>query len=128
MVRLSARVKYRRANRVRRWRIVIGAGAEKPTGRVNKGVTMAGAVERPKGSPAMNYDLVRLFEHPLKFRNCIPSAIVAFGGQSSGQYEVEVNWKRVAGEQLTSEKLILTWDTTILRPLFAEVDDEVAIL
>lgn len=76
----------------------------------------------------MNYDLVRLFEHPLKFRNCIPSAIVAFGGQSSGQYEVEVSWKRAAGEQLSSEKLVLTWDTITLQPHFAEIDDEIAIL
>jgi hypothetical protein len=76
----------------------------------------------------MNYDLVRLFDHPLKFRNCIPSAIVAFGGQPTGQYQVEVHWKRSAAEQPTSETLILTWDTSTIRAQFADVDDEITIL
>ena len=35
----------------------------------------------------MEYDLIKLFDHPLRFRNCIPSAIVTFGGQSVGRYE-----------------------------------------
>jgi hypothetical protein len=75
----------------------------------------------------MEYDLVRLFDHPLKFRNCIPSAIVTFGGQPVGRYEIETSWKRSAKQQLRSLKLILSWDTNTLRPQFAEIDDEIAI-
>lgn len=76
----------------------------------------------------MEYDLIRLFEHPLKFRNCIPSAIVTFGGARAGKHEIEVNWKRSASEQATSEKLVMVWDTNTLRTQFAEIDEEIAIL
>jgi hypothetical protein len=76
----------------------------------------------------MNYDLVRLFDHPLKFRNCLPSALVTFGGQPSAQYEVEVTWKRAAAEQPTTGTLVLTWDVATLQPHFAEITEEVEIL
>jgi hypothetical protein len=76
----------------------------------------------------MTYDLLRLYDHPLKFRNCIPSAVVTFGGQSAGQYEVEVDWRQSAGGPSTSGRLSLTWDTVALRTQFAEVDDEIAIM
>jgi hypothetical protein len=76
----------------------------------------------------MEYDLINLFDHPLKFRNCIPSAIVTFGGQNVGKYEVEVDWRRSAGEQPTSGKLVLAWDTNTLRTKFTEIDEELEIL
>jgi hypothetical protein len=76
----------------------------------------------------MNYDLAQLFDHPLKFRNCIPSAIVTFGGQSSGRYEVDVSWRRAAGAPPASERLVLFWDTDALRAEFDEVEDEIEIL
>jgi hypothetical protein len=31
----------------------------------------------------MEYDLIRLFEHPLRFRSCIPSTVVTLGGQEN---------------------------------------------
>lgn len=76
----------------------------------------------------MNYDLVRLFDQPLKFRNCVPAAIVAFGGQSTGRYEVEASWKRTAGDLPSAANSSISWDTETLRPLFADVDDEIEIL
>jgi hypothetical protein len=42
------------------------------------------------GWHAMEYDLIRLFEHPLRFRNCIPSAVVTFGGQNVGRCAIQV--------------------------------------
>jgi hypothetical protein len=76
----------------------------------------------------MQYDLIRLFEHPLRFRGCIPSAIVALGGQDIGQSTIQVQWKRSAREATVENEMVLTWDLAALRPHFAEVDEEVAIL
>lgn len=77
----------------------------------------------------MNYDLVRLFEHPLKFRRFIPAAIVVFGGNNdAGQCEIAVNWKAFAADVPHDATLTLSWDVATLRPHFAELDDELRIM
>jgi hypothetical protein len=76
----------------------------------------------------MDYDLIRLFEHPLRFRSCLPSAIITFGGQDVGRCVVAVAWKRSAMETSIEDELVLTWDVATLRPHFAQIDEEVAIL
>src|SRR5580704_9628064 len=76
----------------------------------------------------MDYDLIRLFEHPLRFRSCIPSAIVTFGGGPIGRCAVEVQLKPSASVAFVQQELVLSWDTASLRPRFAEIDEEVAIL
>jgi hypothetical protein len=73
------------------------------------------------------YDLERLFEHPLKFRHCIPSAVVTFGGGLAGQALVQVLSRRSAQEELQSDELRLTWDAARLSQHFREIEEEIAI-
>jgi hypothetical protein len=76
----------------------------------------------------MEYDLIRLFEHPLRFRSCIPSAVVTFGGQDVGQCPIQVQWRRSAGEVAAEDELVLSWDVGRFRPHFAEIAEEISIL
>lgn len=76
----------------------------------------------------MDYDLIRLFEHPLRFRNCIPSTVVVFGGQDVGRYTIQVQWRRSVQESAVEGELVLSWDVAAIRPRFAEIDEEIAIL
>ncbi len=76
----------------------------------------------------MDYDLIRLCEHPLRFRSCIPSAIVTFGGGAIGRCSVQVHWQRSAAETAVDGELVFSWDIATLRSHFAEVEEEVAIL
>jgi hypothetical protein len=76
----------------------------------------------------MEYDLVRLFEHPLLFREYIPSAIVTCGGQAVGRCAIRVQWRRSAGEATVEDNLVLSWDVATLRPRFPEIEEEIAIL
>jgi hypothetical protein len=76
----------------------------------------------------MEYNLIRLFEHPLRFRTYIPSAIVTFGGHAVGRSSIQVQWKQSSQEDTAEDELELSWDVTALRSRFAEVEEEVAIL
>jgi hypothetical protein len=76
----------------------------------------------------MEYDLIRLFDHPLRFRNCIPSAVVTFGGGAVGRCPIEVQWRRSAREAAVAGELTLSWDVATLRGRFTEVEEEIAIL
>jgi hypothetical protein len=77
----------------------------------------------------MNYDLVWLFGHPMKFRRFIPSAIVTFGGSGdTGQCEIAVEWKASATEPIQSAILTLMWNLATLRPHYAEIDEDLEIL
>ncbi len=74
------------------------------------------------------YDLVRVFEHPLKFRAVLPYAIVALGGSLSGEHSIEVQWRSAPGEPEQNDTLVLRWDTATLKPHFAEIEEEIAII
>ncbi|MBN9121903.1 MAG: hypothetical protein J0I06_22640 [Planctomycetes bacterium] len=77
----------------------------------------------------MNYDLVWLFGHPLKFRRFIPSAIVTFGnGSDSDQCEVAVEWKGSSTDVVRTATLTLMWNLATLRPLYTEIVEELEIL
>jgi hypothetical protein len=76
----------------------------------------------------MEYDLIRLFEHPLRFRSSIPSAVVTFGSQDVGRSAIQVQWKRSAAATAFEDELMLSWDVAALRPNFKEIDEEIAIL
>jgi hypothetical protein len=76
----------------------------------------------------MEYDLIRLFEHPLRFRNCIPSTVVTFGGHEIGRCAIQVQWRLSVGEAAVEDELVLTWDVAALQPSFAELREEIAIL
>lgn len=76
----------------------------------------------------MEYDLVRLFEHPLRFRRYVPAAVVTFGGdRDAGRVEIEVEWRASAGADARVATLGLTWDVETLRPFVAEIDEELVI-
>ncbi len=77
----------------------------------------------------MEYDLTRLFEHPLRFRRFIPPAVVVFGGtQDKGRCEVAVEWKASASGKTNDNTLTLSWDVETPRPQCAEIDEELQIL
>ena len=77
----------------------------------------------------MEYDLIRLVDHPLKFRRCIPAAIVIFGGNTdAGQCKIAVEWKLQASGTANNDTLTLSWDVETLRPKFAEIEEELQIL
>jgi hypothetical protein len=76
----------------------------------------------------IEYDMQRLFEHPLKFREPLPYAIVALGGQFVGQCAVDVQWRRSPNDSEQTDILLLHWDTTTLKSEFAEIEDEITVL
>lgn len=75
----------------------------------------------------MQYDLIRLLD-PLRFRNCIPSAIALFGGKRRGGCSVGVEWKRTATNDAQKSVLRLSWDIDLLRLHLAEIEEEIEIL
>src|SRR5437660_12153566 len=77
----------------------------------------------------MEYDLIRLFEHPLRFRRFVPPTIVVFGaGQDTGRCEIAVEWRPSASVATNHSTLTLSWDIETLRPHVAEIDEELHIL
>lgn len=76
----------------------------------------------------MEYDLIRLFEHPLRFRRYVPAAVVVFGDTAdAGRCEIEVEWRASAGGPSGTGTLGLSWDVDALRPFVAEIDEELHI-
>ena len=67
------------------------------------------------GVARMEYDLIRLFEHPLYMLDLIPAAIVTFGGGGVSQRVIAVEWRRSAGAPVAKARLTLTWDLDALR-------------
>jgi hypothetical protein len=76
----------------------------------------------------MEYDLVRLFEHPFRLHTCIPSAIVTFGKPGVDRYSIKVQWRRSTSDDRTDDELVLTWDLAALRWHIADIEEEVANL
>jgi hypothetical protein len=76
----------------------------------------------------IDYDLRQLFDHPLKFRWFIPSAIVTFGGGFADQCVVRAQWRESSGGDERQDDLMLRWDTSTLKAGFAEIEEEIAIV
>src|SRR5262245_61767322 len=74
------------------------------------------------------FDLLQLFDHPLRFRYYIPSVIVTFGGHARWQQSIRVRHRSSASAEPAEGELLLSWDIDQLRPQFSDIDDEVAIL
>jgi hypothetical protein len=72
--------------------------------------------------------LSRLFEHPLRFRAYIPSAIVSLGAVETNQCEIGVRWRSSTSQEEHEEDLRLSWDLAAIRQHFEEIDEEIAIL
>jgi hypothetical protein len=76
----------------------------------------------------LEYDLVRLFEHPLSFWRYLPGAIVAFGGNLAGQFRIKVQWKSAASAPADVAQLVLKWNTASLKSHCAEIEVQIANL
>lgn len=70
----------------------------------------------------MEYDLIRLFEHPVYLCDYIAPAIATFGSEDSNQCVVQVEWKRCADEAATRAELMLKWDLEVLRARHPLID------
>jgi hypothetical protein len=58
----------------------------------------------------MEYDLERIFDHPLMLGDLLPAAISVFGGLSAREYRVDVRWRASASGTETTETLVIRWD------------------
>jgi hypothetical protein len=63
----------------------------------------------------MEYDLIRLFDHPVWLAEFIPATVVTFGSTMPNQAVVEVQWRRSAGDTENEVALILKWDLEALK-------------
>ena len=70
----------------------------------------------------MEYDLIRLFEHPLYMLDLIPAAIVTFGEGGVDRRVIEVQWRPSAGEPLVEADLTLSWDLDVRRVSFSMIE------
>jgi hypothetical protein len=99
--------------------VLVLAAPAPPRERVRMGYNEAmGSVSesgRRRSSALIEYDLARLSEHPLRFRNCIPSTIVTFAGDGASQCEIDVRWRNSAVAETLEEKLLLSWDMPTIR-------------
>ncbi|HUY34806.1 MAG TPA: hypothetical protein VMV69_18820 [Pirellulales bacterium] len=76
----------------------------------------------------MEYDLVRLFEHPFRLHRYIPSAIVTLGKPGVDRCSIELKSRKSAGDATIDDELVLRWDLAALRRHFADIDEEIANL
>ncbi|HKI33745.1 MAG TPA: hypothetical protein VKA46_17970 [Gemmataceae bacterium] len=76
----------------------------------------------------LTYDMASLFQHPLKFRARIPSAIVTFGGRPVGQCRIQVQRRKGAQDVENQDELLLSWDVATLKSWCTDVEEEIAIL
>jgi hypothetical protein len=74
----------------------------------------------------MEYDLKRLFEHPFRFHQLVPSAIVTFGSEPVGKFAVRVQWKLSAGTAQEEDDLVLRWDMAVLKKAYPPLEEEIA--
>jgi len=76
----------------------------------------------------MTYDMIRLFEHELRFRGSVPYAIVTFGGsRKSGTFELDVEWKPSQMSDQKTARLQIRWDVETLRLHHADLEEELEI-
>ena len=62
----------------------------------------------------IEYDLIRVFDHPLMLDHLLASAIDRFGGQPVGEYRLSVRWRTSASEPERSDTLTIRWDLSAL--------------
>lgn len=76
----------------------------------------------------MEYDLIRLFEHPVYLCDYIAPAVVTFGPEGSDRCVIQVEWKRCAEEVGTRAELTLKWDLEVLRAQHPLIDRQLQSL
>jgi len=70
----------------------------------------------------MEYDLIALFDHPVSLFEFIPAAIVTFGAGGTNRCEIDVVWRRAAGDQEFEGRLALRWDLDAIRVNTPQID------
>ena len=80
-----------------------------------------GELQSQKGSLSaeiarMEYDLIRLFDHPIWLADFIPAAVVTFGTSHQNQAVVEIQWRRSVNNSTNEVPLTLKWDIGTLKP------------
>ena len=73
----------------------------------------------------MEYDLIRLFDHPVNLFDFIASAIVALGTDGKAERRIEVEWRRSAGELSNRAELLLKWDLDTIRARNPLIDRQI---
>ena len=58
----------------------------------------------------MEYDLFRIFGHPLMLDDLLPHALVLFGGLEVTEYRIEVHWRKAASTTMQRDTLMIRWD------------------
>ncbi len=76
----------------------------------------------------MEYDLVRLFEHPFRLHRYIPSAVVTLGKPGADRCSIRLKSTKSAGAAIIDDELVLRWDLRTLGRHFADIDEEIANL
>ncbi|MBX9623430.1 MAG: hypothetical protein K2X82_06410 [Gemmataceae bacterium] len=74
----------------------------------------------------MEYDLIRLFEHPVYFADFVAPTIVTFEEGEAARRTVGVEWRLAAGDAVNRSELILTWDLDALRAVHPLIDRHLA--
>jgi hypothetical protein len=80
------------------------------------------------GIARMEYDLIRLFEHPICLDDCIPAAVVTFGTTSPNEAAVQVRWRRNPGQEENEAKLTLRWDLKALKVSIPRIEHQIQSL
>lgn len=76
----------------------------------------------------IEYDLKRLFEHPLKFRQHFAPTIVTFSEGHETACQIAVRWKSHRDSEERQDIVSLTWSLDELRAELGNIEDEIRIL
>jgi hypothetical protein len=76
----------------------------------------------------MEYDLIRLFEHPLWLAGFIPATVVTFGTTMPNGAVIDVQWRRSAEDDKNEATLTLKWDLGLLKNYIPLVEWEIQSL
>jgi hypothetical protein len=66
----------------------------------------------------MEYNLIRLFGHPLMLDDLLPMALAVFGGPGVTEYRIAVRWRRSSSQQEEQGTLTLRWNMEELEKCF----------
>ena len=58
----------------------------------------------------MEYDLLRICDHPLMMDDYLAPAIIVFGGLEVAEYQLEVRWRIAASAAELTDTLVIRWN------------------
>src|SRR5438874_2190644 len=62
----------------------------------------------------MEYDLLKILDHPLMIDDLLAPAIIAFGGLAVTEYRLEVRWRLSASTAEQTDTLVIRWNLDLL--------------